>query len=111
MKTTVIVKLEIDGSASDAFHVVDSLLDAGFFQDAINEHDVEDCGPLHVTSAMSEAAPATQEVRTTRGAPTSPEMCETCGAEPGEPCVWMKTTIPRFMLHRARRGVGAGGVR
>lgn len=52
MKTRITVVLDIEGDANDASHVVDSLLDAGFFQDAINEHDVDDCGELHVTSAI-----------------------------------------------------------
>ena len=48
---TIHVMLEIEGKAADAYHVVDSLLDAGFFQDAINDHDA-DAGDLHVTSAV-----------------------------------------------------------
>jgi hypothetical protein len=47
---TITITLEIDGYQSDAEHVVDSLLDAGFLQDAINDHDA-DAGPLHVTAA------------------------------------------------------------
>lgn len=50
--TTVTVVLEIEGDPADALHVVDALLDAGFFQDAINDHDA-DAGPLHVKSAVA----------------------------------------------------------
>jgi len=46
------VVLQVRGSAGDTLHVVDALLDAGFFQDAINEHDVDDAGDLHVVSAV-----------------------------------------------------------
>lgn len=46
----IIVELEIDGDPADAYHVVDSLLDGGVFQDAINEHDF-DAGELRVTRA------------------------------------------------------------
>lgn len=49
---TIVIRLEVEGDPSDALHVVDSLLDAGFLQDAINEHDVDDAGELHVTSAL-----------------------------------------------------------
>lgn len=52
---TVLIVLEIEGSQSDAFAVVDALLDTGFLQDAINDHEVEDAGPLRVTSALSMA--------------------------------------------------------
>jgi len=38
-----------------------------------------------------------------RGAPTSPEKCQTCGAEPGAPCVYTGTEHPRYVLHQARR--------
>lgn len=50
--TTLTVVLEIEGDPTDVLHVVDSLLDAGFFQDAINDHDVDDAGPVHVKSAV-----------------------------------------------------------
>ena len=49
--TTITIALDIKGTPEDAQHVVDSLLDAGFFQDAINDHDA-DAGPLHVKSAL-----------------------------------------------------------
>jgi hypothetical protein len=45
------VVLEIEGSEVDARYVVNELLDAGFFQDAINEHDCE-AGLLRVKSAV-----------------------------------------------------------
>jgi len=50
----VLIRLEIEGRQEDAEEVVDRLLDAGALQDAINDHDVEGCGPLHVTSAVVE---------------------------------------------------------
>lgn len=56
MKARITVTLEIEGDPADAQWVVDKLLDAGFFQDAINDHDVEDAGPLHVTSATAQIA-------------------------------------------------------
>lgn len=49
--TTVTIALDIEGTPENAQHVVDSLLDAGFLQDAINGHDA-DAGPLHVRSAL-----------------------------------------------------------
>lgn len=53
MKTvTVSIVLDIEGSEADALHVVDRLLDNGVVQDPINEHEVDDAGPLHVTSAV-----------------------------------------------------------
>ena len=48
--TLITVELEIRGKKGDAFYVVDSLLDAGFFQDAINAHDC-DAGKVHVEAA------------------------------------------------------------
>lgn len=51
-RVTLVIELEIDGDPSDAFDVVDGLLDAGFLQDAINDHD-RDAGPLHVVSAVA----------------------------------------------------------
>lgn len=48
----VAVELEIQGSADDAFTVIDGLLDNGFFQDAVSEHDHDEAGPLLVTSAL-----------------------------------------------------------
>jgi hypothetical protein len=53
MKTTVFVKLEIEGEPADAFEVVDRVLDGGAFQDEINCHDVDGCGSLHVKAAIS----------------------------------------------------------
>lgn len=52
MSTKILIELIIDGDASDAHHVVDMILDAGLLQDAINEHDCDDAGPLHVTNAI-----------------------------------------------------------
>ncbi len=52
MTTRIIVELDIEGDRVDAAEVVDRLLDAGFFQDSINEHDVDGAGPLHVKSAI-----------------------------------------------------------
>lgn len=43
-------KIECD-DASDAFHVVDEVLDAGDFQDAINEHEF-DAGSVLVKSVV-----------------------------------------------------------
>ncbi len=53
--TKIVIELEIEGDPRDAYHVVDRLLDAGFFQDAVNDHDVEDTGVLHVKSAVHRA--------------------------------------------------------
>ena len=49
--TTITIALDIKGKPEDAQYVVDNLLDAGFFQDAINDHDA-DAGPLHVKAAL-----------------------------------------------------------
>ena len=46
------IELLIDGDSDDAYHVVDGLLDNGHVQDAINDHDFDDCGPLRVVSAV-----------------------------------------------------------
>lgn len=57
-KAFVLVRLEIDvdgtdsdDAVSEAAYVVDELLDAGFFQDAVNEHECE-APPMRVTSAI-----------------------------------------------------------
>jgi hypothetical protein len=55
MKTKVVVVLEIEGDPTDAFAAVDRVLDAGFFQDAINDPG-ESTGPLLVKSVMRHAA-------------------------------------------------------
>jgi len=52
-RSVVIVRLVIEGDASDAAYVVGEALDAGHLQDAINEHDCE-AGPLRVVSATVE---------------------------------------------------------
>lgn len=52
MRHKLYIILEIEGTAEDAFSVVDSLLDNGVPQDAINAHDVEGAGPLRVKSAV-----------------------------------------------------------
>lgn len=52
MSAPLTVILEIEGPEEDALAVVDALLDAGFFQDAINDHDVEGCAKLRVKSAV-----------------------------------------------------------
>lgn len=52
------IDLEVEGDEQDALHVVDTLLDAGFFQDAINEHDVEDAGELRVKSIVVRGEPS-----------------------------------------------------
>lgn len=46
------IELEIEGDRDDAHHVVDTLLDNGVLQDAINEHEVADCGSLRVKVAV-----------------------------------------------------------
>lgn len=46
------ISLVIDGEADDAQTVVESLLDNGVLQDAINEHDNDDVGELRVLSAV-----------------------------------------------------------
>jgi hypothetical protein len=58
MKTKITIELEIDGDQADAEHVVDALLDAGFLQDAINDHDF-DAGALHVTQTTCFAEQST----------------------------------------------------
>lgn len=53
MKTTIVIELEIEGDASEAFDVVDRVLDAGTLQDAIHEYAADmERGPLEVTSAV-----------------------------------------------------------
>jgi hypothetical protein len=56
--TKIIVELEIEGEPSDAESVVDSALDAGHLQDAINDHDCDGVGPLRVLSATCRVKPA-----------------------------------------------------
>ena len=46
------ILLDVDGAANDALNVVDTLLDNGLLQDAINDHECDDAGPLHVRSAL-----------------------------------------------------------
>jgi hypothetical protein len=54
----VTIEMVIEGDLVDATHVVDLMLDAGFFQDAINDHDADDtnAGPLRVRSAVIQTA-------------------------------------------------------
>lgn len=57
MKVLVNIELEIeapddDGSPQAVFGLVDGLLDAGFFQDAINDHEEDDVPDLKVVSAL-----------------------------------------------------------
>lgn len=47
---TIAVILEIEGDESVAEQTVESLLDSGVFQDAVNDYDGEK--PLRVTSAL-----------------------------------------------------------
>lgn len=51
MKTEIIVHLEIEGDPVDAYYVVDKVLDAGVFQDAINYHEFTTHEALRVTDA------------------------------------------------------------
>lgn len=52
VKVTLVVVLEIEATeAAHAFDAVDAVLDAGVFQDAINDHG-DDCPPVHVRSAV-----------------------------------------------------------
>lgn len=53
--TKIIIELEIEGDVDDAFHVVDKVLDAGVFQDAINEYE-HGGDSVVVTSAVSRGA-------------------------------------------------------
>lgn len=50
MRTTVTIKLVIEGGGADATYVVDEILDSGLLQDEINEHSY-DAGELCVLSA------------------------------------------------------------
>jgi hypothetical protein len=51
---TIVIELEIDGDASEAYDVVDRLLDAGTIQDLIHEYAEDmDRGPLLVTGAIA----------------------------------------------------------
>jgi hypothetical protein len=50
--TKIRIDLVICATASDALHVVDALLDAGFLQDAVNDHDA-DAGPCRVMTAIA----------------------------------------------------------
>lgn len=53
-RTTIAIRLEIEGDADDAYNVVERVLDEGTLQDAINGHDEGDAGDLHVVSALCE---------------------------------------------------------
>ena len=50
----VVITLEMDGTEGDALEVVGVLLDNGVPQDWNNDHEVDGCGPLHVTYAAVE---------------------------------------------------------
>lgn len=67
MLTKILIELEIDEQTpGDARFVVDSILDAGVLQDAINDHD-SDAGPLRVVSAIIPTLPtAIEAVRSHR---------------------------------------------
>lgn len=56
METTFVIRLTIEGDPDDAQRVLDDLLDAGVFQDPINDHDCDEAGPLHVLSAIARPA-------------------------------------------------------
>lgn len=47
----VAIEIVLDGEPSDAVSVVDRVLDAGIFQDAINDWEVDGTCPAHVKSA------------------------------------------------------------
>jgi len=50
------IVLEIEGAADDAAHVLETLLDNGVMQDAINDHAC-DVGSLRVKSAICRINP------------------------------------------------------
>jgi hypothetical protein len=50
--TRVVIVLEIEGKPNDAFYVVDALLDTGWLQTNIEEHEF-DAGELRVTRAVA----------------------------------------------------------
>lgn len=56
MKCKVVIELVIEGKYDDAYTVIDQLLDEGIPQDAINNHEMEDAGPLKVVSALVKPA-------------------------------------------------------
>jgi hypothetical protein len=59
----VIVTLELLGDPASAQHVVDAVLDAGVFQDAINDHDC-DAKPLRVLAASARVEPTEPPIAT-----------------------------------------------
>jgi predicted ATP-dependent serine protease len=52
-RTKIIVTLEVAGSPDDAMTAVDQALDEGVLQDFLNQHDIEDVGPVHVLTAVA----------------------------------------------------------
>jgi len=56
-RTKIIVVLEVAGSPDDAMTAVDQALDEGVLQDFLNDHDIEDVGPVRVLSAVAMFAP------------------------------------------------------
>jgi hypothetical protein len=59
--TRIVIELDIEGHPDDAEAIVNNMLDAGAFQDPINQHEEDDYGPLHVVSAtcrVEDAAPS-----------------------------------------------------
>ncbi len=54
MTSTIVVEFEIEGDASEAYDVVDRLLDSGTFQAAIEEYaDDMGRGPISVVGAVA----------------------------------------------------------
>lgn len=49
---TLLIVLEIEGDVDNAPQVLGALLDAGVPQDIINDHENEECGPLHVVEGF-----------------------------------------------------------
>ncbi len=52
MKTKLIVEITIAGDPSDAYQVLNKVLDSGVLQDAINDYE-SDGAKLRVTSIMA----------------------------------------------------------
>lgn len=79
----LVVELEIEAEdASDAYELVNDVLDNGVFQEAINDHDSESCGPLHVTSCVcrqaEEPCVACGKLTSAVSADGCEALCSTC---------------------------------
>ena len=52
MRTRILIELEIEGEAQDAYDIAERLLDNGDLQNLFKEEEAIDVGPLRVTSAV-----------------------------------------------------------